>query len=101
MLPRQFLPPVNRSMKVLDKSVFQKTVPLSAARIFDVRRTGEIRKICRPDALHLPKIDVLQWDPDQEKYKGRKVMILKPEVKHDGLWGSCSRYGNMSLTFDW
>lgn len=72
-------------MRVLDKAFFQKTVPLSAARIFDVRQTGALRKACRPDVLHLPRIDALQWDPDQERYKGRKVMLMKPEVKHDGL----------------
>lgn len=39
-----FAPPVNRAMKVLDRSFFQKTVPISAARVFNPRDISRCRK---------------------------------------------------------
>lgn len=73
-------------MRVLDESFFKKTVPLTAARIFDPRHTTIIRKRCRIDTLDLPKVPPLQLDPDQERFPGKKVLLLRPEVKFDGVF---------------
>src|SRR5690348_4701061 len=42
-LPEAFRPPVNRTMRVLDRSFFQKTVSLSAATVFDQKNLSSTR----------------------------------------------------------
>ncbi|CAE6434968.1 unnamed protein product [Rhizoctonia solani] len=50
-------PPIDRSMRDLDRSFFKKTVPVTAAQI-EARRTGELLKVptLRQHILDLPKI---------------------------------------------
>ncbi|KAL7275443.1 tRNA(m(1)G37)methyltransferase [Rhizina undulata] len=82
-MSRLFLPPINRTMTVLDRSFFKKTVPLSAARVFDIRNITKVQKECSRDMLKVPAAKPIQNDP--ELGDGRKVLLLKPEVKHDDL----------------
>lgn len=87
MADDMFAPPVNRAMKVLDRSFFQKTVPASAARIFkpqDIARCRKELQLSR-DTLPNNRIQPVRPDPDAERAKkGGKCLILKPEVVHDG-----------------
>jgi tRNA (guanine37-N1)-methyltransferase len=71
-------------MRVLDRSFFKKTIPLTAARIFDDRNIARVQKECKNDTLRLklPMAPRLREDPDMG---GRKLLLLKPEVKHDGM----------------
>jgi tRNA (guanine37-N1)-methyltransferase len=50
-------PPVNRSMRELDRSFFKKTVPVLAAQI-EARKTGELLRapILRRKILDVPKM---------------------------------------------
>ncbi|ERF68525.1 hypothetical protein EPUS_05664 [Endocarpon pusillum Z07020] len=42
-LPSVFLPPTNRSMRDLDRSFFQKIIPIAAATVFDDRNISAVR----------------------------------------------------------
>ena len=76
-----FRPPVNRLMKVLDRSFFQKTVPLSAAQVNDSRRIASLRTELKQDVLQLERLPVVR--PAQNA-SGLKALLLKPEIKADG-----------------
>jgi len=82
-----FSPPVNRAMKVLDRSFFQKTIPTSAARIFDSKTTSRCRAelIASRDILPSTRVYNIRPDPDSERaLNGGKCMVLRPEVVHNG-----------------
>jgi tRNA (guanine37-N1)-methyltransferase len=82
-----FHPPVNRAMKVLDRSFFQKTIPTSAARIFDSKTTSKCRTelIASREILPSNRVYNIRPDPDSERaQKGGKCMVLRPEVVHNG-----------------
>lgn len=87
MADDMFAPPVNRAMKVLDRSFFQKTVPASAARIFKPQDIARCRKELQlsKDTLPNNRIQPVRIDPDAERaQKGGKCLVLKPEVVHNG-----------------
>ncbi len=82
-----FAPPVNRAMKVLDRSFFQKTVPTSAARIFNAKDISRCRKelAVSRDALTNSRFSPIRADPDSERaQQGGKCLLLRPEVIHNG-----------------
>ncbi|KAF9892853.1 tRNA(m(1)G37)methyltransferase [Aspergillus nanangensis] len=82
-IPTMFRPPVNRAMRVLDRSFFKKTIPLSAATIFkpsDISRVrGELHK--SRDLLALPRLSSIQEVRTEDAVK--KCLLLKEEVKYD------------------
>jgi tRNA (guanine37-N1)-methyltransferase len=80
-MSRLFLPPVNRAMKVLDRSFFQKKIPLSAARIFRPKDISRVRKECASDLLRVKRVELMPEDPEN---KARKLLLLWPKVKADG-----------------
>jgi tRNA (guanine37-N1)-methyltransferase len=82
-----FAPPVNRAMKVLDRSFFQKTIPASAARIFNPKDISRCRKelTASKDTLPSNRIDPIRPDPELERaMEGSKCLLLRPEVVHSG-----------------
>lgn len=82
-----FAPPVNRAMKVLDRSFFHKTIPTSAARIFNPKDISRCRKelTASKDTLPSNRIDPIRVDPDSEQAsRGSKCLLLRPEVIHSG-----------------
>lgn len=86
-LTDMFAPPVNRAMKVLDRSFFQRTVPTSAARIFNPKDISRCRKelTAGRDTLPTNRIDPIRADPDPEvAQKGTKCLLLRPDVIHSG-----------------
>lgn len=77
-------PPVNRLMRALDRSFFQRTVSLKAARVFDNKNIFKIRMALErsKDALSQERIGSVHPDPDSELAKaGRKCILLRPEIK--------------------
>ncbi|RPA82806.1 hypothetical protein BJ508DRAFT_413968 [Ascobolus immersus RN42] len=80
---RNFYPPLARGMRVLDRSVFKKSVPMTAAKILDLRMMGEIRKNCKSDWFNPPFQVKLQRMIEDEQ--GRKSLLLKPDAKKDDL----------------
>ncbi|KAF1969834.1 hypothetical protein BU23DRAFT_591364 [Bimuria novae-zelandiae CBS 107.79] len=87
-----FAPPVNRAMKVLDRSFFQRTVPTSAARIFSPKDISRVRNdLDRSRDSLKTRLDSVRPDPDSARAsKGGKCLLLKPEVVHNdrNTWSS-------------
>ncbi|KAF8540903.1 tRNA methyltransferase Trm5 [Trichophaea hybrida] len=81
-MSRLFLPPINRAMKVLDRSFFQKSIPLSAAQIFQPKDISRVRKECASDLLRVKRVELMPEDPEN---KPKKLLLLRPEVKANDL----------------
>ena len=78
-----FRPPVNRAMRVLDRSFFQKSLPISAARIRDNKQITKCRAALGHDTLRLDRLQTVRSVKDPEGQE-TKVLLLRPEVKPDG-----------------
>lgn len=87
-----FRPPVNHLMKVLDRSFFQKQIPLSAVLVNDNKRISSLLIELKQDILQQERLPPIRPGP---KGNGLKALLLKPEIKPDGntmiykciLWG--------------
>jgi tRNA (guanine37-N1)-methyltransferase len=71
-------------MKVLDRSFFQKNVPIKAARVFERKNISVIRTRLEKskDILREERIPSVVSDPDDNLAKvGRKCVLLRPEIR--------------------
>ncbi len=78
-----FRPPIARGMKVLDRAFFKKTLPLTAARVFERKDISKVRSELERsrDALHQDRLGSVYSDPDPERaQRGQKCVLLRPEV---------------------
>ena len=82
-----FRPPINRCMKVLDRSFFRKTIPLSAAQVLDNRQISRFRTELREDLLQLERLPIIRSIPGTGDDAGitQKALLLKPEIKVEGI----------------
>ncbi|PYH93803.1 hypothetical protein BO71DRAFT_450497 [Aspergillus ellipticus CBS 707.79] len=82
-LPAMFRPPVNRAMKVLDRSFFKRTVPVTAATIFKTSDISNVRgKLQKSrDLLLLPRLSSIR-EIKKDNFV-QKCLLLKEDVKHD------------------
>ena len=78
-----FRPPVNRAMRVLDRSFFQKKVPLSAAKVFDKRKITKLRSELGHDVLRLDRLQSVQSIRGSQGEE-HKALLLNPQIKPDG-----------------
>ena len=88
-------PPVNRLMRTLDRTHFQQTVELRAARVFENQHISRCRSALErsKDALIQERIASVQSDPDPERKKiGKKCILLRPVESKDGR--STATYDN-------
>lgn len=87
MADDMFRPPVNRAMRVLDRSFFKKTVPVSAARILDNKTISKCRSDLQrsKDTLSLERYTVIRPDPLEPDVKlGKKCILLRPQIDDKG-----------------
>lgn len=87
MAEDMFRPPVNRAMRVLDRSFFQKKIPASAARVVDNKTISKCRtELFRSnDVLRLERYQIVRPDPDETNAKaGKKCILLRPQVDDKG-----------------
>jgi len=81
-------PPINRAMRVLDRSFFKKTVPLAAARIFNNQHISQCRQALQKsnDLLRLERgATSIRADPSPELgTAGKKCLLLREEIKVEG-----------------
>jgi len=86
-----FRPPIVRSASaVLDRSLFTKKIPISAARIANNKTLSKYRNAFLKSAelLQVERLTSIIGDPNSTlAAKGGKCMLLKPEVKHEGISG--------------
>ena len=80
-----FRPPVNRAMRALDRSYFDKKVPLAAARVFESRNIAKYRTELHEDLLRIDRIHTVKQDPKQKDFKS---LLLKPEIRPDSMVAS-------------
>ncbi|KAL2860788.1 uncharacterized protein BJX67DRAFT_375800 [Aspergillus lucknowensis] len=82
-LPPMFRPPVNRAMRVLDRSFFRKTIPLSAATVFKPSDISSVRSqlMKSQDTLALPRLDAIKEVKRDDVV--RKCLLLREGIKHD------------------
>lgn len=88
-LPAMFRPPINRAMRTLDRSFFRKTVPISAAKVYQNSEISRVRKelFASRDLLVLPRLNVVREIGDQDGVP-KKALLLREDLKHDGeFWG--------------
>ncbi|GAM90511.1 hypothetical protein ANO11243_085550 [Dothideomycetidae sp. 11243] len=85
MASDMFRPPVNRTMKVLDRSFFQKRIPLSALRVLDHRNISKVRtELDRSkDIFTLARYQNIQADLSEGKL-GHRCVLLRPEINAQG-----------------
>lgn len=76
-----FRPPVNRAMRVLDRSYFQKKIPLAAARVLQNKQIARCRQELVNDMLKLERKPSVRVDPYDRDVK---ALLLKPDIKSDG-----------------
>ena len=87
-----FRPPINRSMRMLDRSFFVKDSSISAAGVLDIKKLSKIRErlVKSKDILALRQIFPIHTDPtphpDSTSSAARKCILLRPEVMHEGLF---------------
>lgn len=87
MAEDMFRPPVNRAMRVLDRSFFQKKIPASAARVVDNKTISKCRsELFRAnDVLRLERYQIVRPDPNEADAKaGKKCILLRPQVDDKG-----------------
>ena len=83
-----FRPPVNNAMRILDRSFFQKEIPLAAARVLENKQISRLRGDLHHDVLNLERLSVIKNDPMKQ---GFKSLLLRPEIKADGISTSSFR----------
>ena len=95
-LPAMFRPPVNRAMRVLDRSFFKKTVPISAAAIFKTSDIANVRKELTKsrDMLVLPRLGSIREIKINDLV--HKCLLLREDIKHDGI-NHFLRFSNASV----
>ena len=78
-----FRAPVNHAMRVLDRSRFQKKVPLSAAKVYDKTKIAKLRSELGHDVLKLERFQCVQ--PIRgTKGEEHKALLLDPRIKPNG-----------------
>ena len=96
-----FRPPVNRAMRILDRSYFHRDVQLSAARVHNIKNLARLRQAFHRshDILSLRCVAPIKTDPDDSSQK-QKCILLNPEIHHNGTY-LLSPFGNrtVALTF--
>ena len=73
-------------MRVLDRSFFQKKIPLSAATIFKDRDISNVRRELSKsqDILAVPKISPIQAVKEDNNDVVRKCLLLRDGIAYDG-----------------
>src|SRR5947207_7905012 len=88
-------PPICRAVGgVLDRSLFTKRVPVSAARVLDSTNISKYRKQFSQtkELLMIDRVAPICRDPEPTlAAQGRKCLLLKPDVKPNGglCLGAC------------
>lgn len=76
-------PPVNRAMRVLDRSFFNKIIKTSAARVIDRKNISKCKDDLGQDILKLDRMQAVKLVQDPQGAEA-KALLLKPEIKPDG-----------------
>lgn len=93
-----FQAPVNRAMKILDRSFFRKDINLAAACILDVKKITRYQKELSTDILEIPRLRAVRSVPVDTLPNGNaRGVLLKPEVRINGKQGQSQRSKSVVL----
>lgn len=84
-------PPVDRTMRVLQRSFFKQEYTLAAARVFEPSNIQPFRKTLGQDVLSLDRIPAVRPSPVAEDLpQKRKAILLRADIKYDepNTWSS-------------
>lgn len=82
-----FKPPLARTIGVLDKALFSKTISIAAARVRDNKDISLFRQRLEKskDLLRVERIPSVRSAPETSPAsKGAKCLLLQPNVKPGG-----------------
>ena len=76
-----FAPPVNRTMRQLNRSFFTKLITISAARVHNIKQIMSLRRELACDILKVPRVGPVQRDSTTAN---GKCLLLNPQIERDG-----------------
>ena len=95
-------PPINRAMRVLDRTYFKKAIPLAAARVFKNQHISQCRQELEKskDMLRLERgVTSIRPDPVAEYADvGKKCVLLQEHIKPNGTALAVAIWDRHSLT---
>lgn len=85
-----FRPPVNRTMRVLDRSFFKQKYDLAAACVLEKKKIQQFQKTLRNDILRLDRYFTVRPAPPSvyevfSNVQDLKCFLLKPSIRLDGM----------------
>ena len=81
-----FRPPVNRAMRVLDRTFFKKRIPLAAARVLKKKEISSCRTKLGNDMLRLERMSSVVSDTRTKDVENdSKSILLGPGVRYNGI----------------
>lgn len=86
-----FRPPLNRAMRILDRSFFKKEIDLASACVLDKKRIASFQKELSRDIFKLERLQPIRQAPSTiNADSGARCLLLRPEVRldDDSTWSS-------------
>lgn len=81
-----FRPPINRAMRVLDRSFFRKKIPTVAAVIQDPKQISLFKSSLQRDTLHIDRLQAIRSLLDAHgRPTGKKALMLRLSIKKDDV----------------
>ena len=81
--PEMLRPPINRALKELDRSLFEKIIPLSVAKVSDFKRISQLRQDLGRDVFQIERKQGVVNLPQANGQIG-KGFLLRPDIKPEG-----------------
>ena len=92
-----FRPPVDRAMRVLDRSFFKKTVALAVAQVHENNQIAPCRMALGQEVLKVDRVpSVRELASDQKPNSSGKALLLHPGIRAAGIY-----LGSSILTVSW
>ena len=80
---RMFRPPVNRTMRVLDRPYFNTVFPIAAAKVGDWQKINGLKTRLRKEMLELERRKPVE-NVSEAPGEISKVILLKPHITPNG-----------------
>ena len=82
-----FRPPIDRTMRVLNRSFFHKRIPLAAARVLNNNHISKCRSYLRHDLLQIDGMSSVRVDATADDARlGLKSLLLQPNIRPEGMY---------------
>ena len=90
-------PPLLRAMNTLDRSLFERTIPLAAAKVRDRNQIQKIRLELQSDLFKLERLQSIHAVTDQSGKVG-KAVLLQPKIRPNSVLNRTSDYCHTDAT---